>query len=141
MPQTNSALSNLPRDLGKALVVDDEPVIRALYSEVLAAMGFKVDTAADGMEGLERLKAGPYNLIISDIKMPKMTGIEFILQSNHVRPGAMDRFIFTTGLLDSLNAHEFMIATDRPCIMKPAKVDQIQETVLEFLRQHGTGPS
>jgi len=33
------------RDLGKALVVDDEPVIRALYSEVLAAMGFKVDTA------------------------------------------------------------------------------------------------
>ena len=141
MPQTNSALSNLPRDLGKALVVDDEPVIRALYSEVLAAMGFKVDTAADGMEGLERLKAGPYNLIISDIKMPKMTGIELILQSNHVRPGAMDRFIFTTGLLDSLNAHEFMIATDRPCIMKPAKVDQIQETVLEFLRQHGTGPS
>ena len=141
MPQTNSALSNLPRDLGKALVVDDEPVIRALYSEVLAAMGFKVDTAADGMEGLERLKARPYNLIISDIKMPKMTGIEFILQSNHVRPGAMDRFIFTTGLLDSLNAHEFMIATDRPCIMKPAKVDQIQETILEFLRQRGTGPA
>jgi len=141
MPQTTSALSNLPRDLGKALVVDDEPVIRSLYSEVLAAMGFKVDTAADGMEGLERLKAGPYNLIISDIKMPKMTGIEFILQSNHVRPGAMDRFIFTTGLLDSLNAHEFMIATERPCIMKPARVDQIQETILEFLRQRGTGPA
>jgi CheY-like chemotaxis protein len=141
MPQTTTALSNLPRDLGKALVVDDEPVIRALYSEVLAAMGFKVDTAADGVEGLERLKAGPYNLIISDIKMPKMTGIEFLLKSNHVRPGAMDRFIFTTGLLDSLNAHEFMLATERPCIMKPAKVDQIQETILEFLRQHGTGPS
>ena len=141
MSEKTHALSSLPRDLGRALVVDDEPVIRSLYGEVLAAMGFKVDTAADGMEGLERLRAGSYSLIITDIRMPKLTGIEFLLRSNDVRPGSMDRFIFTTGLLDSLSAHEFMIATERPCIMKPAKVDKIQATVLEFLREHGTGSS
>ena len=122
-------------------MVDDEPVIRSLYAEVLEAMGYKVDTASNGMEGLERLKAGAYNLIISDIRMPKLTGIEFLLGSDRVRPGSQERFIFTTGLLDSLNAHEYMIATERPCILKPAKVDQIQQTILEFLREHGTGPS
>ncbi len=141
MPQETPTLSSLPRDLGKALVVDDEPVIRSLYAEVLEAMGFKVDTASNGVEGLERLKAGAYNLIISDIRMPKLTGIEFLLGSDRVRPGSQERFIFTTGVLDSLSAHEYMIATERPCIMKPAKVDQIQQTILEFLREHGTGPS
>jgi len=141
MPQKTPVLSNLPRDLGKALVVDDEPVIRSLYAEVLEAMGFKVDTASNGVEGLERLKAGAYNLIISDIRMPKLTGIEFLLESDRVRQGSQERFIFTTGVLDSLSAHEYMIATERPCIMKPAKVDQIQQTVLDFLREHGTGPS
>jgi len=122
-------------------VVDDEPVIRSLYAEVLEAMGFKVDTASNGVEGLERLKAGAYNLIISDIRMPKLTGIEFLLESNSVRPGSQERFIFTTGVLDSLSTHEYMIATERPCIMKPAKVDQIQQMILEFLREHGTGPA
>jgi CheY-like chemotaxis protein len=134
-------LSNLPHDLGKALVVDDEPVIRSLYAEVLQAMGFTVETAADGVEGVERLKESAYNLIISDIRMPRMTGIEFLLKSGSVRPGSQNRFIFTTGLLDSLNAHEYMIATERPCIMKPARVDNIQQTILEFLRHQGAGTS
>ena len=141
MQAKTPSLSNLPRDLGRALVVDDEPVIRSLYSEVLEAMGFHVDTAANGQEGLERLKAGAYELIISDIKMPKMTGIEFLLRSDQVRAGSRDRFIFTTGLLDSLNTNEYMLATERPCIMKPARVDNIQETVLEFLRAHASGPA
>jgi CheY-like chemotaxis protein len=141
MPRETPVLSNLPRDLGKALVVDDEPVIRSLYAEVLQAMGFKVETAADGVEGVERLKESAYNLIISDIRMPRMTGIEFLLKSGSVRPGSQNLFIFTTGLLDSLNAHEYMIATERPCIMKPARVDNIQQTILEFLRSHGAGMS
>lgn len=128
------ALSQLPSNLGRALVVDDEPVVRVLYAEVLEAMGFKVDTAADASQGLDRLKAAPYNLIISDIRMPGMTGVEFLLKADSVRAGSQERFVFTTGLLDSLNAHEYMIATEKPCIMKPAKVENIQQTVLRFLQ-------
>jgi CheY-like chemotaxis protein len=134
MPQEAPALTQLPRDLGKALIVDDEPVVRILYAEVLEAMGFKVDTAADAAQGLDRLKSAPYNLIISDIRMPGMTGIEFFLKAESVRAGVQERFVFTTGLLDSLNAHEYMIATEKPCIMKPAKVENIQRTVLQFLK-------
>lgn len=134
MPKEAPVLTQLPHDLGKALIVDDEPVVRILYAEVLEAMGFKVDTAADAAQGLDRIQATPYNLIISDIRMPGMTGIEFFLKSGSVRAGIQERFIFTTGLLDSLNAHEYMIATEKPCIMKPAKVENIQRTVLQFLK-------
>jgi CheY-like chemotaxis protein len=134
MPKEAPALTQLPHDLGKALIVDDEPVVRILYAEVLEAMGFKVDTAADASQGLDRIQATPYNLIISDIRMPGMTGIEFFLKAASVRAGVQDRFVFTTGLLDSLNAHEYMIATEKPCIMKPAKVENIQRTVLQFLK-------
>src|SRR5580765_2917785 len=133
MSSESPSLSSLPRDLGKALVVDDEPVIRLLYAEVLEAMGFHVDTAGDGLQGLERVQAGPYNLIISDIRMPGLTGVEFCLKAEQVRPGSHERFIFTTGLLDSLNAHEYMVATEKPCIVKPAKVEDIQQAVLSFL--------
>jgi len=134
MPREVPALTNLPQNLGKALVVDDEPVVRVLYAEVLEAMGFQVDTACDAAQGLDRVKATPYTLIISDIRMPGMTGVEFFIKSDQARPGAQSRFIFTTGLLDSLNAHEYMVATEKPCIMKPAKVETIQQTVLKFLR-------
>jgi len=136
MARETPALTQLPNNLGKALVVDDEPVVRMLYAEVLEAMGFKVDTAADASQGLERIRSCPYNLIISDIRMPGMTGIEFFLKSGSIRSGIQNRFVFTTGLLDSLNAHEYMIATEKPCIMKPAKVENIEQTVLQFLRDN-----
>ena len=85
---------------------------------------------------MERIRSSPYNLIISDIRMPGMTGIEFFLKSGSIRSGIQNRFVFTTGLLDSLNAHEYMIATEKPCIMKPAKVENIEQTVLQFLRDN-----
>jgi len=136
MASQTPALTQLPTNLGRALVVDDEPVVRMLYAEVLEAMGFKVDTAADAAQGLDRIRGTPYNLIISDIRMPGMTGVEFFLTADSIRTGCQDRFVFTTGLLDSLNAHEYMIATEKPCIMKPAKVENIQQTVLHFLHNH-----
>jgi len=141
MKSQPTALTQLPTNLGKALVVDDEPVVRILYAEVLEAMGFQVDTACDAAQGLDRIKATLYNLVISDIRMPGMTGVEFFLRADSVRSGMQGRFIFTTGLLDSLNAHEYMIATEKPCIMKPAKVETIQQTVLNFLKNSPPGNS
>mgnify|MGYP003580867627 FL=1 len=141
MTSQPTALTQLPTNLGKALVVDDEPVVRILYAEVLEARGFQVDPACDAAQGLERIKATPYSLIISDIRMPGMTGVEFFLNADSVRGGTQGRIIFTTGLLDSLNAHEYMIATEMPCIMKPAKVETIQQTVLNFLKNSPSGNS
>jgi DNA-binding NtrC family response regulator len=142
MPSSSSpSLSSLPRALGRALVVDDDEAVRGLYSEVLGAMGFQVDTAEDAAKALEKIQGSSFGLIISDVRMPGMSGVEFFLKAEQIRPGCEDRFVFTTGLLDSLNANEYLIVTDKPCILKPAKVQDIQQTVLDFIRRNGSSPS
>src|SRR5687767_916526 len=64
--------------MAKILVVDDEEAIRELIKEVLAADGHSFITAENGAEALERLKAGPVDLVIIDRNMPRMNGIEAV---------------------------------------------------------------
>lgn len=58
----------------RVLVIDDDPIMREVASAKLAEAGYDVDVAADGAEGLARLKARPFDLAISDVDMPRMNG-------------------------------------------------------------------
>ena len=60
----------------KILVVDDEEHIRLLFKEELEDEGYAVDLAANGLEALEKLKRSAYSVIVLDIKMPGMDGIQ-----------------------------------------------------------------
>jgi CheY-like chemotaxis protein len=60
------------------LLVDDDPVIRELLSEQLEEAGFKAEQAEDGIDGLVKLRDKLPQVIISDLQMPRMSGIEFI---------------------------------------------------------------
>ena len=62
----------------KMLTVDDSPSVRKLVQFTLKAKGFSVGSAGDGVEALEKLKSEPYDLIILDINMPRMNGLEFL---------------------------------------------------------------
>ncbi|KKR71167.1 MAG: Sigma-54 dependent DNA-binding response regulator [Microgenomates group bacterium GW2011_GWC1_41_8] len=62
----------------RILVVEDETFLRDLYVEILADEGYEVDTAADGAEGLKKIQMGGYDLILLDIVLPKMDGIEIL---------------------------------------------------------------
>ena len=62
----------------RVLLVDDEPAIRDILSLRLKEAGFEAEQAGDGIEGLVKLRKGLPHLIISDIEMPRMSGIEFI---------------------------------------------------------------
>ncbi|MBR0155817.1 MAG: response regulator [Treponema sp.] len=64
----------------KILAVDDSVSIRKSISFVLDQEGYEVTEAVDGVDGLEKAKAEKYNLIITDINMPNMDGIEMIKQ-------------------------------------------------------------
>jgi len=123
----------------KALMVDDDPAIRDLYSQVLQQMGFQVDVAENGAQGLDRLRESFYAVIISDLRMPGVTGYEFWERSESVRPGAGRRFIFTTGYLDFLDTKEYDLLTGRPSIAKPAKIEDIQAAVAGLMREVGLG--
>lgn len=69
----------------RLLVVEDETFLRDLYVEILTDEGYDVDSAADGEEGLKKIEMGGYDLILLDIVLPKMDGIE-ILKTIKARP-------------------------------------------------------
>ena len=66
--------------MSKILVVDDEKSIRNTLREILEYEKFIVDEASDGMEAIEKVKENRYDVILLDIKMPKMDGIEVLEQ-------------------------------------------------------------
>jgi two-component system sensor histidine kinase and response regulator WspE len=62
----------------RALVVDDSATVREVERQLLVRMGFEVETAVDGVDGWNTLRAARFDLIVSDIDMPRMNGIEFV---------------------------------------------------------------
>lgn len=70
----------------KILVADDEMAIRLLYSEELKEEGYEVFTASNGREALEIVEKEPLDLVILDIKMPEMDGIEALRQIKEKKP-------------------------------------------------------
>src|ERR1700742_2249726 len=62
----------------KVLVVDDSASVRTVAGIALRQAGYEVVEAVDGRDGLEKLSAGKFSLIISDVNMPVMNGIEFL---------------------------------------------------------------
>lgn len=68
------------------LIIDDEKAIRKTLSEILSFEGFVIDEAADGAEGVKKIKDNNYDCILCDIKMPKMDGMEVLEQSKELKP-------------------------------------------------------
>jgi len=66
------------------LIIDDEKSIRKTLTEILSYEGYKIDEAADGEEGLKKFKEKTYDLVICDIKMPKLDGIEFLEKAKQI---------------------------------------------------------
>ncbi|MDN3203494.1 sigma-54-dependent transcriptional regulator [Algoriphagus sediminis] len=64
--------------MSKILIIDDEKVIRSTLKEILEYEKFQVDEAQDGAEGLAKIQEGDYDLVLCDVKMPKMDGLEVL---------------------------------------------------------------
>ena len=86
-------------DPKRILIVEDDLFLRELYTDVLSAEGYKVDAAADGEEALQKMKVGGYNLVLLDIIMPKMDGLEVMRQIQNTPPQAPNKcVVFLTNL-------------------------------------------
>jgi two-component system, NtrC family, nitrogen regulation response regulator NtrX len=66
------------------LIIDDEKAIRKTLTEILSFEGYKIDEAPDGEEGLKKFKEKTYDLVLCDIKMPKLDGIEFLQKAGEI---------------------------------------------------------
>src|SRR5579863_1265439 len=72
--------------MSNILIIDDEKAIRKTLSEILSYEGYKIDEAGDGEEGLKKFRDKDYDVILCDIKMPKMDGIEFLEKAKESNP-------------------------------------------------------
>lgn len=68
------------------LLIDDERAIRKTLGEILIYEGYKLDEAVDGEDGLKKFKEKTYDLVLCDIKMPKLDGIEFLEKARAINP-------------------------------------------------------
>ncbi len=68
------------------LIIDDEKAIRKTLTEILTFEGYKIDEAADGEEGLRKFREKNYDLVLCDIKMPKLDGLEFLQKAGEINP-------------------------------------------------------
>jgi CheY-like chemotaxis protein len=111
------------------LLVEDEPCIALVCMRTLTAEGFQVDIAVNGEIALEMWRQKDYDLCISDIRTPRMNGIELYRQLEIERPEAVKKFIFTTGDVLSGNIKTFLEETMRPCLPKPFAPENLRAIV------------
>jgi CheY-like chemotaxis protein len=85
----------------KVLVIDDDPVITLLYQKRLMAEGFNVEIAADGLEGLVALKKFQPNVVLLDLQMPTLDGIEWLREIRcYPKLRKLPVVVFTAGAVD-----------------------------------------
>ncbi|MFH1132125.1 MAG: HD domain-containing phosphohydrolase [Pseudomonadota bacterium] len=111
----------------RVLVVDDEKVIREILSDFLTMQGFLVRTMEDGEAAIAELKQRPYDLVISDLKMPNMGGLELLESINEHHLDVLT--VIMTGFGTVETAIEAMKKGAYDYILKPFKVEEVVHVV------------
>ena len=111
----------------RLLIIDDEANMRHMLSTVLKKAGYQVETAADGVKGLEMIQQSQYDFILCDIKMPKMNGMEFLKLSRNRIGDATIIMMSAYGSIDT--AIDAMKSGAYDYISKPFKTDEVYLTL------------
>lgn len=93
-----------PHQAGRLLLVDDEPNILAALRRLLRQDGYQIVTETDARAALARLESEDFDVIVSDQRMPEMTGVEFLRRAKAVRPHSMRIVLSGYTDLDSVTA-------------------------------------
>lgn len=119
---------------GRILVVDDEDTLRLTLKARLTSGGFEVETARDGEEALEKLKASLFDVVLLDINMPRMDGITTLGVLAELYP-KID-VIMLTGFADFSTAIECLKAGAKDYLVKPIDTTELITRMRSLLRAH-----
>lgn len=117
----------------RVLVVEDEPALAMAVSEALEDAGFTVDRAGDGEEGLTRLTEANYDLIVCDLKMPRIDGMQFYRAMAAATPALARRVIFVTGDVAGTDAERFLEETACRWLSKPFRLGDLLRAARDTL--------
>lgn len=109
---------------GRVLIIDDDPIVRdVLYSILCDAGGYNADFAVNGLEGIEKMKRQGYDIVFTDLKMPKLNGMDFLRESRKNNPAVP--VVVITGFSTIDNAVNAMKEGARDFITKPFNVNSV----------------
>ncbi|MFM2135587.1 MAG: hypothetical protein RL021_987 [Bacteroidota bacterium] len=115
----------------KVLIIDDEKAIRNALRDILQFEKFEVEEAADGMEGVKAAEAGSFDLVLCDIKMPRMDGMEVLARLQELQPDTPVVMISGHGTIDT--AVEAIKKGAYDFISKPPDLNRLLVTVRNAL--------
>ena len=113
----------------RVLVVDDEPHILHYMQATLESWGHEVVLARDGSQALKRALMQPFDLIICDLRMPRLGGREMFHTLARMHPTVADRIIFATGDTVRGDTLQFLEELGRPFLQKPFKLDALRRVL------------
>ena len=120
---------------GRLLLVDDDPAILKCFTRVLTLAGFQVTTATTGVQALERMGKGTFDVVVTDISMPEMTGTEFLRK---VRSLDLDvPVILVTGAPALETAMEAVEYGAFRYLAKPVEIEVLRDTARRAAKLHG----
>jgi DNA-binding NtrC family response regulator len=111
----------------KVLIVDDEERFRKTMRKLLTVEGIEAETAGSAKEGLEKLKEGAYDVIILDVRMPEMTGVEALAEIRKIDPEA--EVIIMTGYASVDTAKEIMKLGAYDYLLKPYEKQELMDRI------------
>jgi DNA-binding response OmpR family regulator len=117
----------------RALVVEDEVALGEAVADALTDAGFRVDRALDGGEALDRLRERHYDVIICDLKMPKVDGMAFFAEISERMPQVARRVVFVTGDVAGTAAEAFLEDSGCRWVPKPFRLRDLVRVARETL--------
>lgn len=118
--------------LKAVLIVDDDKQLASALQWILEDEGFVVDLAADGEEALLKVEVLEYDVVICDLKMPRLRGDEFFLRAKVARPSLAKRIVFITGHGGDPQIQNFLKAEDVDFLIKPFAMQRLLKRVREI---------
>jgi len=117
----------------RALVVDDESFLLECLVDALGAWGMEVESSPRGDEAIQKLKAGTFDVIVSDIRMPGLSGVDLYDWLKVERPAMTRRILYTTGDSFDAKTREFLEASQVPYLGKPFDLKQLKQSLERLL--------
>ena len=115
------------------LIVDDEVVVVELLADLLEGTNHRIDTATSGREGLRKLMADDYDLVVLDLRMPDMPGQVLYERLAADRPAMLNALMFITADTLTPEVRGFLDRTRRPWLQKPFAIESLLERARAIL--------